>query len=153
MTATQTPPVPFGRQLGEAHRAGRALLNDVLAREGTTYETWIAYNLIASGGPEVRRDELERALATALDISAVAVTQLLGQLARFGLIQLVPEAGDATEAQVALTAAGAADYQRLLGLVNQRSAQAFAGVDPDEVQTTIRVLGTYSQQAQTLLAG
>jgi DNA-binding MarR family transcriptional regulator len=150
MTATQTPTIPFGRHLGAAQRAGRAMLDEVLAAEGTTYETWIALNLLATGGPVMRGEEFARIVGAALELKPAGVAQLLGQLERFGVLRA--ELGAGKGGQIALTEDGSAYYQRLLAAVNERSAQALAGIDPADVQTTIRVLSQFKEQAEGLLA-
>jgi DNA-binding MarR family transcriptional regulator len=153
MTVTQAPPVPFGRHLGMAGRAGRALLDEVLIAETTTYETWITLNLLATGGPNVRRDDFARQLAAAFqDLDGAAIAQLLGQLESFGVIRTRPVPADSKVLQVELTAEGDARYQRVLAAVNRASGQVLASVDPDDLQTTIRVLGQFRERAEAMLA-
>lgn len=153
MTATQSPPIPFGRYLGAASRSARALLDDVLAAEATTYETWIAFNLLAAGAPNVPRDELQRNLALALQMNnGAAVSQLLGQLELVGWLHTLPTVEHGKPPLVEMTTEGAGHYQRLFAVVSQRSAQVLADVDPEDLQTTIRVLGTFREQADALLS-
>jgi DNA-binding MarR family transcriptional regulator len=154
MIAPQRPPVPFGRQLGTAARTARALLDDVLAAEATTYETWIAFNLLAASEPGILREEFARDLATALQVNnGTVITQLLGQLELVGWIRTVPVKGVSTNNAIEMTAAGEAHYQRLAAAVRQRGAQALAEVDPTDLQTTIRVLGQFREGAEASLAG
>jgi len=152
MTVTQAPPIPFGRHVGVAARAARALLDDVLVREATTYETWIVLNMLATGEPGIQRDSLEQNLATGLEINDAATSQLLGQLEQFGLIRTNPVPGERDGRRVEMTAEGVAHYRRLLSAVNQRSAQVLGNVDPDDLQTTIRVLGQFKERADAKLA-
>jgi DNA-binding MarR family transcriptional regulator len=151
MSIPQTTTIPFGRHLGVAGRAARALLDTVLVDEATTYETWIALNLLATGGPAVRREVLQDNLAVGLEMKPAAIAQLLGQLERFGVIRA--ERGKDGGAQIAFTAEGAAYYQHLLEAVNRRSAQVLGSIDPDDLQITIRVLGQFRVRAEALLAG
>ena len=150
MTATQAPPVPFGRHLGAAQRAGRAMLDEVLVGEGTTYETWIALTVLATSGPIASRVALARSLAAALEFTPAAVAQLLGQLERCAVLRTEPGGEDGS--MIAMTEEGSRSYQRLLAAVNQRSAQALAGVDPADVQTTVRVLRHFTERAESSLA-
>lgn len=152
MTETPTASVPFGRHLGGAARAGRALLDSVLVREDTTYETWITYNLLSTSDPGVRQDDFARTLASVLQISDAAVAELLGQLAAAGLIRM--EMGSGPDAAgIGLTGAGEAHFQRVLADVNAASSEALAEVDAADVQTTIRVLGQFQERIGALLPG
>jgi hypothetical protein len=130
-------------------RSGRELLDTVLIAEATTYDTWIALNLVASGaGDGVPRDDLRRNLVQALaGANETAAIQLLAQLERLGFVQILIPASGELGARVALTPAGNAEYQRLLASVNAASARALAGIDPEDVATTIRVLGQFREGA------
>jgi DNA-binding MarR family transcriptional regulator len=151
MSTTQAPPIPFGRHLGAAQRAGRAFLDEVLVVDGTTYETWIALNLLATSGPRTSRAAFEQSLGAALEIRTAAAAQLLGQMERYGVVRTEPDASGDDGPRIALTEEGSRHFQRLLAAVNERSAQALAGVDPADVQTTIRVLAQFKAQAEASL--
>lgn len=153
MSVTKAPPIPFGRHLGAAARTSRDLLDMILIAEAERYETWIALNLIATAGPGKRRDELERELVAGLQLANDSpVLQLLGQMERLGLIRF--EAAPGREGSVVeLTPAGEARFAQLLGVINKAAARALSDVDPEDVETTLRVLGKYREGALALLAG
>jgi MarR family transcriptional regulator for hemolysin len=148
-TKVASPSVPFGRHLGAAVRSGRNLLDIVLIGEAMTYDTWIALNLISSGaGNGMPRDDLERDLRQGLPgANEASVAQLLAQLARHGLVQTLESGTDKVEPRVVLTAEGEVEFHRVLAVVNAASAQALSGIAPEDVATTIRVLGQFQQGA------
>ena len=78
--------------------------------------------------------------------------QLLGQAERQGLIRFAAEP-DGAGSRVELTPAGEERFAHLLAAINRASAQALSGIDPEDVQTTIRVLGQYREKALSLLVG
>ncbi len=153
MRSTQAPPVPFGRHLGAATRTSSDLLDAIMVREAERSETWIVLNLIATSGPGKRRDDLVRELVSGLRfVTEAPAEQILGQAERHGLIHVVVEP-DGTGGLVALTPAGEERFSHLLAAINQASDQALSGIEPEDVQTTIRVLGQYRVNALALLAG
>jgi MarR family transcriptional regulator, transcriptional regulator for hemolysin len=150
MTDTAAPPVPFGRQLGETARASRHLLNAVLARSETTFERWVALNVLAIQGGAVRRDRLQRELAEGLGSDTSAIAALLAELADDDLIveRVVPGEPDAK--QIGLTEQGRALYRRLADTVARTTAQVLSGLDPDDVRVASRVLAQVKERASAL---
>lgn len=152
MSAVKSPPIPFGRHLGVAARTSSDLLDAIMIREGERPETWIALNLIATSGPNTRRDDLVQSLVSGLRFPNDApAAQILGQLERQGFIRVVAEEGDGR--LVVLTPAGEERFAHLLGVISQASARALTDIDPEDVETTIRVLGQYREKALALIAG
>jgi MarR family transcriptional regulator for hemolysin len=150
MTDTAAPPVPFGRQLGEAERAARRLLYAVLERSETTFERWVALNFLAMQEGAVRRDRLQRELADGLESDPSAIAALLAELAEDGLIdeRAVPEEPDAK--QIGLTEWGRAQFQRLADTVTHTTGQVLSGLDPDDVRIASRVLTQVRDRASAL---
>ena len=70
-TRTSAPPVLFGQLLGQAQRAANSLVNELLAQQGTTFETWVALNTLAQHPPSVSREEFN----SDLDLIADSATQ------------------------------------------------------------------------------
>lgn len=150
ITQGSSPSVPFGRHLGAAVRSGRDLLDSVLIAAATTYDTWIALNLISNGGEEgVPRADLRRNLMQAqVGASDAEVGQLLAQLQRHGLVRARnPVPREENDVRLVLTPEGSAEFQQLLAAVNAASGRALAGIDPEDVATTIRVLGLFREGA------
>lgn len=150
MTASETVSIPFGQRLGEAARGARALLVHTLAGAAATFETWVVLNMLTTRGQSLRRDAIERELAAGLQTSVGEVANTIDQLASRGLIRVSP-AGDGN-AEVALTAAGQAEYGRLRDAVNATTARLLGDFDPGEVQITVRVLTQVKERADSLLA-
>lgn len=150
MTDTQTVQRPFfGQQLGETTREARVLLDAVLNQEGTTFQRWVALNTLGTQGPAVPLDLLQRDLGAGLQMDLSSISSLLAQLDAEGVIETSRGAGGP---RVALTAAGASHYQHIRQVILNTSARVLAGIDPDELQTTFRVLAAVKERAQALQA-
>jgi DNA-binding MarR family transcriptional regulator len=150
MTDTAAPPVPFGRQLGEAERAARRLLKAVLAMSASTFERWVALNSLAIQGGAVPRDRLQRELAEGLESDTSAIAALLAELADDGLIDERDVPGEPDAKQIGLTEQGSALYRRLAESVTHTTAQVLSGLDPDDVRVAIRVLAQVKERASAL---
>ena len=152
-TASGVVSMPFGRQLGETARATRALLVDVLAEAATSFETWVVLNLLATHGPDMRRNLLQRELADGLEADATVIARLFAELAGKGLIQDYSPRGDAGDSRIALTEQGNALYGRLSELVTRTTDQVVGGIDPDDLRITRRVLAGVKERANALRSG
>jgi DNA-binding MarR family transcriptional regulator len=149
MTETRTapPPVLFGQLLGQAHRASSALLNDLLAKRGTTFETWVGLNTLAQREADTDRSKLKSDLAAAFQTDQDSIETLLQAIEADGLID-THEAKDA--ASVSLTADGQARFAELRESIGGLSAQLLGDVDPDDLAAARRVLEQMRIRAEAL---
>jgi DNA-binding MarR family transcriptional regulator len=151
---TRSDPMPApatltGQDVGEAEGALTALLNHVLSNTDITRTQYITLRVLALRGPAPSPAELHDYLAgqpqLALDRSQVA--ELLHGLEAKGLV-----AGSAADGPgpTQLTAEGAALHARLAEAVGAVTRRVYAGLDPDDLATTHRVLVEVTERARRL---
>jgi hypothetical protein len=83
------PPAPTltGRDLGQAERATRAVLERLLAEHGVTFLQSVALNLLADAGSVLlERDGLVRQMTGSLKIDETPVLAAVDELVRLGLV-------------------------------------------------------------------
>jgi len=152
MTATQPQPQPqpplFGQAVGEAQTALKAAIDDVLAEAGTNFESWLALNLLATRGPAIPSNAYQQELVEGLRAEPRMVSELVARLQSTGLIVATRGTGVDGGGQVELTGDGKASHARLREAVARTSARLLSGFDPDDVQTTIKVLREVTSRAQ-----
>ena len=142
-------PTPlFGQTVGEAQRALRALADDVFDAAGTTFESWLVLNTLATQGPAIPGETLRRDLAYALSVPPNAVLDLIAQVESAGYIGF--NLGASAGGQISLTPDGVDFHRRLRESIARVSARTLAGIDPRDVETTVNVLQTVKEQAQAL---
>jgi DNA-binding MarR family transcriptional regulator len=147
MTQTQNqPPALTGQDVAEAQGALRAVLEKVLAKTGTTGNSYVILRVLAVRGPvespAAFHDYLAGQRQLGLDRSDVAA--LLGELEADGLISGSPADGPGP---VQLTDHGAALYASLVQSVTPVTKQVFAGLDSGDLTVAHRVLTKLTQQA------
>ncbi len=152
MGATEVAAIPFGQHLGQTARAGNALMLRTLAANSATFEGWVVLNLLATRGHAIPRHALERELAAALQSDMEAASGLVDRLESAGLLHAPGPTGERGAHDMALTEAGGAEYRRLRDAVDRLASQLQDGVDPDDLQATIRVLTRMKERADALLA-
>lgn len=86
MTTTHPTPL-FGQAVGEAQRALRAVIDDVLDEAGTTFETWVVLNSLAAQDGSMPETTLRRDLEYGLNTDSATISRLLDQLQSSELIQ------------------------------------------------------------------
>jgi DNA-binding MarR family transcriptional regulator len=151
MTTGKSPPPQLGQAVVLAQRALIPVRDDALDRVGSSFEIYAALNVVATGGGTVRSDVLHRGLAAAVEAEPAAVSELVGRLEETGLVQLsTPEGGDR---RVELTPEGEAHLQRLRESLQQLTTTLLDGLDPDDVQATMRTLHELTQRAKALEEG
>jgi MarR family transcriptional regulator, transcriptional regulator for hemolysin len=130
-----------------AARATRALLDSVLAEEGTTFSSWLVLMALDARGPAIQKD-----LARDLDMIGASVVERIDQLETSGhvLRSAVPE--DRRAYLVSLTPAGQALFDRVQGTMRATEAALVQGLSAKDVATTRRVLTHIANQARTLRA-
>jgi DNA-binding MarR family transcriptional regulator len=96
------------------------------------------------------RDELCRELAYGLQTEAVAVSELLDQLASTGIVR-VPADGERQDgALVELTGEGRALYRAVRESIGRTTSQLFDGLNRGEVDATARLLREVTERAEAL---
>lgn len=138
-----------GRDIGQAERATRALLDRLLEPAGITFHEWVAMNLLANGGGSVvDADTLMRRVAGSQQIELVAASEAVAHLVELGL---AGSAGDSA-AGFALTDAGVARYRDLQQSVDQLVERLYRGLAANDLATAHRVLTAITEHANRELA-
>lgn len=107
-----------------------------------TLKQWLALAVIAKlPQPVPSTAEVARVLGT----THQNVRKLLAALADKGLLRLEPSPVDARARQVSLTPAAHAYFERADASGNRLLDELFAGINPSELRTCLRVLNTMSQ--------
>jgi DNA-binding MarR family transcriptional regulator len=146
-TRTAPPPPLFGQLLGQAHRASTALLEDLLARHNTSFDSWLSLNLLAQRDPGTDREQFRGELARAFQTDEEAVERLLTQLEAGGFIDVTRNNGTMS---VAMTPRGLAQYAELRESIGSLSTRLLGDVDPDDLAAARRVLEHMRARAEAL---
>jgi DNA-binding MarR family transcriptional regulator len=145
------PATLTGQDVGEAEGALTALLNQVLtgSNAGITRTQYVTLRILALRGPASSPAELHDYLASqpqlGLDHSQVA--ELLHGLEAKGLV--ADSAADGP-GPTQLTPEGAALHARLAKAIGSATRRVYAGLDPDDLATTHRVLVEITERARRL---
>jgi DNA-binding MarR family transcriptional regulator len=144
-------PALTGQDIAEAEGAVTRLLEQALAREGTTRDVYIALRVLALRGPWASPRELHKFLAgqRQLGLTEAMVSELLARLEDQGLAT-----GTAADdpGPAAATPTGTALHARLTAAVAPATRELFAGFDPADLATAHRVLTQLTERAGQLLA-
>ena len=143
MTDTRT----FGRILGETARAVQKVHLQVLAQEGTDFESWVAYTLLAENDPAMPKEALTADLARRLDIEQSTTGLVLDRLASAGHVGT--RVDDGTEV-IQLTPAGTTYLRRVREAVNQASHRLVGHLDTHDLDTAADVLRAVGEAASAL---
>lgn len=130
-----------GQVIGEAERAVRVLLDQLLSRTGTTFHQWVALNTIASQGGSATREQIEARMAGALQIDRATVGQALTELAAAGLIDGGSFTGAGRERH--------ADIRDGIGVV---TARLYGDVPAEQLEIAGQVLATITARARAEVA-
>jgi len=119
-----TPPTLNGQLIGRTHQATRAVFDRILAATGTTFAQWIALNHTVPGSP----------------VPPATIAELLD----LGLVCIADE-------HVARTAAGEARVAAIRAAIAASGERLYAGLTPDDLATTGRVLSLIATRAEAEL--
>jgi MarR family transcriptional regulator for hemolysin len=139
------PAESLGFQVGLTAKAMRALLDARLAEQGVTFSTWVVLIVLATQGGQIQRH-----LADAVDVEGPTMVRRLDQLEAAGLVERSPVPEDRRATRITLTEHGRRLYQRVRTAVQEAEAELLAGLDPQAVATTRRVLQLLVERARTL---
>lgn len=95
---------------------------------------------------------MQRDLLRFLQVERATLTVILGALVRKGLVEQVPDHTDQRQKLIRMTAAGERLWNVLPDLRTLINEAAFAGMDPADVETAIRVLRTATERLNTALS-
>jgi hypothetical protein len=144
-----TTPPPFnGRVIGQAERATRAVLEELLVPHGVDFTSWVTVNLLATSGGHLPEADLTGLLTAGLRIPASAATEAVDATVAAGLTERSAE-----PAVLGLTAAGAEAHALVLADVDALTDRLYGDLPPDDLATAGRVLALITERATAVLAG
>jgi DNA-binding MarR family transcriptional regulator len=145
--ATRTAaPALNPRVIALAHYAGRALLEEVLARHGATFHQSVALRAIAVADGPISRDELVAEVDASLKAGESAVRDVIEEMVDAKLVE-------AQSSRVVLTDAGRELYDRTTAETAPISAKLYADIPAEDLAIAGRVLALITQRANAELAG
>ena len=150
MTTTRPAPL-FGQSVGEAQRALRALVDRVFDDAGTSFETWVVLNTLATQGPAIPDAKLRGDLEYGLSAGSDTISGLLDDLRSSGLIRFAADSDGSDGHQIELSSAGADFHRRLRESIASASDRVTSKIDPAELATTVNVLTAVKARAEALL--
>lgn len=144
-------PALTGQDIAEAEGAVTRLLEQALAKEGTTREEYLALRVLALRGPWASPRELHAFLTgqRQLGLTATATAELLARLEGQGLASGTAVDGPGP---AAATPDGAARHASLTASVAPVTRELYAGFNPDDLATAHRVLTQVTERAGQLLS-
>jgi len=125
------------RDVVVAGRRWRKLANDKIRPTGQTMARWETLFLVAFSDHALTQGELARLIS----IEGPTLVRMLDVLAKEGLIERKQSEIDRRVTTNAITAAGRAAIDRIMGVTNALRAEILQGIDPVELETTLKVLG------------
>jgi DNA-binding MarR family transcriptional regulator len=139
-------PMLTGQDIGQAERATRALLDELLAATGLRFDQWVIVNLLAThdGAPE--RAAIETLVVRGLHIARDTACDEIDELIRRGLV--VPIGRDA---RITLTGAGRARFRSVRAGIDRITERLYGGIPADDLATTHRVLAAVTERANAAL--
>ncbi|WP_449350317.1 MarR family transcriptional regulator [Streptomyces shaanxiensis] len=134
------------RVIALAHYAGRALLENALARHGLTFQQSVTLRPAALAGGPLDRDRLVADVVGSLKIDAAEAHAVVDELLAAGL--LAPEG----TSEVRITRAGRDLYETTSAETAPLTARIYAGIPEEDLAVAGRVLGLITERANRELA-
>ena len=125
--------LPF--EIGETAHALRRAFDRRASELGSTRAQWkVLFRLTRQ--PGLRQIEL----AEMLDVEPITLTRILDKLEEAGLVERRSDPADRRAWRLHVTAKAQPLVAKLRAIADEMAADAFAGIDPKELETTRRVL-------------
>jgi DNA-binding MarR family transcriptional regulator len=129
-------------EIGETAHTLRKAFTRRAAALGVTGAQWkVLFKL--SLKPGLRQVEL----ADMLDIEPITLTRILDRLQEAALIERSPDPADRRAWRLHVTAKAKPLVAKLRAIADEMTAEAFEGLDPEDVKTTRRVLAQVRERA------
>ncbi|TXS43260.1 MarR family transcriptional regulator [Streptomyces sp. uw30] len=143
---TTTTPLLDPRVIALAHYASRALLENVLARHGATFQWSVTLRLVAVADGPVDRDALVGGVVDALKIDPALAHSTVDELIAAEL--LAPQEPSA----VRITDAGRELYSSTSAATAPITARVYAGIPKEDLAVAGRVLSLITERANAEFA-
>lgn len=132
--------LPF--EIGETAHALRKAFDRRAVGLGVTRAQWkVLFRL--DRRPGLRQIEL----ADMLDIEPITLSRIVDRLEEAGLVERRPDPADRRAWRLHVTAQAQPLIAKLKGIADDMVAEAFAGIDEGDIETTRRVLGQARENA------
>ena len=125
--------LPF--EIGETAHALRKAFDRRACEFGVTRAQWKVL-LKVSRRPGLRQNEL----ADLLEVEPITLSRIVDRLQESGLVERQSDASDRRAWLLFVTAKAQPLVTRLQKVSDELTAEAFAGIDPEDIETTRRVL-------------
>lgn len=145
-TTPSTTPLLDPRVIALAHYAGRALLENVLARHGVTFQQSVTLRLAAVAEGPVGRAAITDGIVGSLKIDTAEADSVADELITAGL--LAPE----EPSLVRITDAGRELYETTSAETAPISARIYAGIPKEDLAVAGRVLTLITERANAEFA-
>ncbi|WP_330324116.1 MarR family winged helix-turn-helix transcriptional regulator [Streptomyces pseudovenezuelae] len=143
---TTATPVLNPRVIALAHYAARALLENVLARHGVTFQQPVTLRLAAVAEGPVERARIVEDVVGALKIDPPQAHSVVDELISTGLV--APQGAS----QVRITDAGRELFETTSAETAPISARVYAGIPTEDLEVAGRVLSLITERADAELA-
>ena len=132
--------LPF--EIGETAHALRKAFDRRAVGLGVTRAQWkVLFRLDRK--PGLRQIEL----ADMLDIEPITLSRIVDKLEESGLVERRPDPSDRRAWRLHVTAKARPLIAKLRGVADEMIAEAFAGIDPKDIETTRQVLARARENA------
>ncbi|MEO6224645.1 MAG: MarR family transcriptional regulator [Sphingomicrobium sp.] len=132
--------LPF--EIGETAHALRKAFGRRASSLGVTGAQWkVLFKLTLKPGLS------QAELADMLDIEAITLTRIIDRLQEAGLVERIADPSDRRVWRPQVTAKAKPIVGKLRAIADDMSAEAFAGIDPKDIETTRRVLAQARERA------
>jgi DNA-binding MarR family transcriptional regulator len=132
--------LPF--EIGETAHALRKAFDRRACGHGVTRAQWkVLFRLERK--PGLRQIEL----ADMLDIEPITLSRIVDRLEESGLVERVADPSDRRAWRLHVTAKAQPLIEKLRAIADEMIAEAFAGIDPKDIEITRQVLGRVRENA------
>lgn len=145
-TTPSTTPLLDPRVIALAHYAGRALLENVLARHGVTFQQSVTLRLAAVAEGPVGRAAITDGIVGSLKIDTAEADSVVDELIAAGLL------ASEEPSQVRITDAGRELYETTSAETAPISARIYAGIPKEDLAVAGRVLTLITERANAEFA-
>ncbi|MEU0949286.1 MarR family winged helix-turn-helix transcriptional regulator [Streptomyces canus] len=147
---TTTTPVLNPRVIALAHYAARAVLENVLARHGVTFQQSVTLRLVAVAEGAVERDRVVEDVVGALKIDPAQAHSVVDELVAMGLV--APQGPSQGRSQVRITDAGRELFETTSAETAPLTARVYADIPDEDLAVAGRVLSLITERADAELA-
>jgi len=129
-------------EIGETAHALRKAFTRRAASVGVTGAQWkVLFKLTLK--PGLRQTDL----ADLLDIEPITLTRIIDRLQEAGLVERTPDPTDRRAWRLQVTAKAQPVVGKLRAIADEMTAEAFAGIEPNDIEITRKVLAQVRERA------